>query len=117
MTTDDLHYLATDAIDATTMTTTASTITSNFTVTNPSMTSAIITSSWGTPYQIPEEVARKLADIIEQLEHLDDPEELNARAAGIAQEAECSQKQAKTTLVALRALLSLAAIERKLEAV
>jgi len=67
--------------------------------------------------ELTEETARKLVDLIEQLDRLDDSVELDAVAAGVAQEAECSKKEAKTTLVALRSLLSLASIERKLEAV
>ena len=83
-----------------------------------------LTTTWTQPttiaigdVELTEETARKLVDLIEQLDRLNDSAELDAVAAGVAQEAECSKKEAKTTLVALRSLLNLAAIERKLEAV
>ena len=73
---------------------------------------------WGAPsVEIEDEVRQKLIDLIEKLDSLDDPKEMRALAAGIAQEAGCTQKEAKVVLIALRSLLSLAAIERKLEAV
>ena len=89
-----------------------------------SSASSTITTTWTQPttisignVELTEEVARKLVDLIEQLDRLSDPKELRALAAGVAQEADCTQKEARTTLTALRSLLDLAAIERKLEAV
>ncbi len=120
--------MAVNTYTPTTTTGSTLTVTSGYMQVMPSTTSTVINSNawtsistqaniWKTPYEIPEDVARKLVDLIEQLARLDDSTELDAVAAGVAQEAECSKKEAKTTLVALRSLLSLASIERKLEAV